>query len=203
MAVPGTRHPRLLSKVPLPGDPHADLRAQRTFQPRHRQRHRRGAERDVHLQGQVGSQPDPASREHGSGGAGGDRKQPVRNPGAPALLLRRAHVPLRQAAERPLPPVPAVRHRSFRRRIAAGGRRSHFLGRGFPEKAADQGRPAGIEFGGLPAVPSCLSGGAAPGGQCRERRAVRRLPAQDRQATLCASSTASCRPAPKPPAACR
>ena len=58
-----------------------------------------------------------------------------------ALLLHRSDVPLRQAAKRPLPAVSAVRHRSFRRRFAAGGRRGHFFGRGFFEKTRYPGHP--------------------------------------------------------------
>ncbi|MCK7479267.1 MAG: hypothetical protein M0C28_19305 [Candidatus Moduliflexus flocculans] len=83
---------------------------------------------------QGGPQPDPAPREHRLGGAGGHREQPLRDHGPAALLLHRPHVPLRQAAEGPLPPVPAVRRRGLRRRFAAGRRRGHLFGRRFPEK---------------------------------------------------------------------
>ena len=173
------------------GDP--DLRGYPRLLPQPRRDLRRRDEGDVHLRGPRRRQRHPAPGEHRRRlpRPGQQRPDPV---AAAEGVLCRADVPLRAAAEGPLPPVPPDRHRGDRPRRAAGRCRGDRLRLGHPAGARRRrGHGAGDQHPGRrgkPRTPTATRWSAISprtGRRCREDSLARL------ERTRCASSTARTR----------
>ncbi len=179
----------------LPGAPGPDLRGHGAFREGHGLDLRHRHEGDVHLHRQGRPVPDPATRIYAVGRSG-HRRAPARPAAGPhALLLHGPDVPLRQAPEGALPPVPPGRHRGLRREGRGPRRRDHRDGR----------RPAPQARSRTGRRPWSTRSAAAPAGRPTARPCAKRPgsagPSSARTArgrprrTRSASSTARSRPA--------
>ena len=142
VAVGGVSGPGGLRPLRLPGDPSALARAHRALRPLHRRRYRYRRQGDVHLPGPQGRLPDAAPRSHRLGAAGGAGKRPGQGRRGQEALYPGAHVPLRAAPERPLPPVLPDQLRGLRRGRPGAGRRGHSAAAGYFDGASSWARCA-------------------------------------------------------------
>ena len=113
LALSGTHLRRPAGRLRLQRDPPAHPRVHRTLRPRHRRRHRRGRQGDVHLPRPQRRIPDHASGRYRRLRARRAGARPERRWSSAEALVHRADVPLRETAERSLPAVPPDRRGSL------------------------------------------------------------------------------------------
>ena len=174
--------------------PHADHRARGAVRQGHGRDDGHRPEGDVRVHRQGRRAHHAAARSDAEPRARLRRAQPRADDGGAEDLPVRPDVPVRAAAEGPVPPVPPARRRGLRRgRPGRSTPRCIDLAWTLVTRTRHRRRRTRRELGGLPGVPARVRRGAGQGARRGRRQAVRRLPAARRRRTRSGSSTARCR----------